>query len=66
MKGCERQEGYRHPVCLRPLWSAPSMRLPPTLHPSPLYETVGNGVEVGTYEDTWHFLREHGKEDAWL
>lgn len=37
---------------------------PPPLSSPPM--PVGNGVEVGTYHDTWQFLQEHGEADGWL
>ncbi|KAL4420681.1 hypothetical protein ABPG75_010337 [Micractinium tetrahymenae] len=30
------------------------------------YDPEGNGVEVGSYKDTWRFLREHGEQNGWL
>lgn len=30
------------------------------------YDLEGNGVEVGTYHDTWQFLQERGEADGWL
>lgn len=47
----------------------PSQRVPPGGAPPPLSSPpmpVGNGVEVGTYHDTWQFLQEHGEADGWL